>query len=213
MSTVMPARFITVEGIEGVGKSTNLAFIRQFLRRHGKEVVLTREPGGTPLGESVRHLLLDPENHSMTPLTELLLVFAARAQHLDSVIKPALARGAWVVCDRFIDATYAYQGGGRQLAAERIAQLEEWVLQGIQPGLTLLLDAPVDIALQRANGRSAPDRFEQERADFFDRVRGRYLDRAHSYPRRIRIIDTSKPLATVQAQVGDLLSEFLGADV
>lgn len=197
--------FITLEGGEGAGKSTNLSFIEQWLGQAGKQVVVTREPGGTDLGERVRELLLHARDLDISPEAELLLVFAARADHLRNVIEPALAAGRIVVCDRFTDATYAYQGGGRGIGRERIALLENWVQDGLRPDLTLLFDVPVEIGLARANRRSAPDRFEQERADFFERVRGAYLAAAAHEPKRIRVIDAARPLAAVEAKLAEIL--------
>jgi dTMP kinase len=201
-------KFITLEGIEGAGKSSQLAFIQGFLQRAGNTVVLTREPGGTTLGEKIRELLLDYRNDAMASDTELLLMFAARAQHLAQVICPALARGDWVLCDRFTDATYAYQGGGRGIAAARIAAMETWVQGELRPDLTLLLDVPEDIGLQRAGQRSTPDRFERERAEFFKRVRATYLDMAKAHAARYRVIDASQPLDAVQYAVQQTLEEL-----
>ena len=197
----MRGKFITLEGIEGAGKSSHLTFIQEYFQRAGKTVVLTREPGGTALGEKIRELLLDHRNDAMASDTELLLMFAARAQHLAQVICPALARGDWVLCDRFTDATYAYQGGGRGIASARIAAMESWVQAELRPDLTLLLDVPEDIGLQRAGQRSTPDRFERERAEFFARVRAAYLDMAKSYPARYRVIDASQSLDVVQQEI------------
>ncbi|MEO8445007.1 MAG: dTMP kinase [Gammaproteobacteria bacterium] len=193
-------RFITVEGIEGVGKSTNLSFISNELRRAGNAVVETREPGGTSLGERIREILLSPEIR-IAPLTELLLVFAARSTHLEEVIWPALASGKWVVCDRFTDASHAYQGGGRGLPAASIDTLAGLVQDGLRPDLTLLLDAPLQVSVDRLAGRAQRDRFEQESAEFFQRVRAAYLDMAGREPARIRVIDASQPLADVQAAI------------
>ncbi len=201
--------FITLEGGEGAGKSSNLDFVRRFLEQHGREVLVTREPGGTPLGESIRELLLDRHNSTISDDTELLLMFAARAQHLAQLIRPALERGEWVLCDRFTDATYAYQGGGRGIPRERIAQLEQWVQQGLQPDLTLLLDIPVGEGLARAGRRSTPDRFEQEQVAFFERVRAAYLHQAQRYPERYRVVDASRPLEQVQRSLAEVLSEWL----
>jgi len=198
--------FITVEGGEGVGKSSNLSFIESWLREAGKEVVMTREPGGTALGESIRKMLLDANTNHMAVDTELLLMFAARAQHLDEVIKPALAKDKWVVCDRFTDATYAYQGGGRGVDFQRIAQLEQWVQGNLRPDLTLLLDMPVQQGLQRAGQRSTPDRFEREQQHFFERVRETYLIRARQEPGRFRVIDAAPALEQVQQQIAAVLS-------
>lgn len=202
-------KFITLEGIEGAGKSSHLAFIQSFLQRAGKTVVHTREPGGTALGEKIRELLLDYRNDAMASDTELLLMFAARAQHLAQVICPALARGDWVLCDRFTDATYAYQGGGRGIAHSRIAAMETWVQGELHPDLTFLLDVPEDIGLQRAGQRSTPDRFERERAEFFKRVRAAYLDMAKTHSARYRVIDAAQPLDKVQLEIQATLTEFL----
>lgn len=202
--------FITLEGGEGVGKSTNLEFVAERLRASGVEVVTTREPGGTPLAEAIRQLLLEVSDEPMTGLTELLLVFAARAQHLDRVVLPALARGAWVVCDRFTDATWAYQGGGRGLDGGVIAALEVMVQQGLQPDLTLYLDLSLDAAEARLGDRER-DRFEREAREFFQRVRDAYLARAAQAPARFRVVDASAPLEDVQRQLGDVLNAYLGA--
>ncbi len=201
--------FITIEGIEGVGKSTNLAHVRGFLEAASIPVVCTREPGGTPLAESIRDLLLAPRSERVAEWTELLLVFAARAQHLAEVIEPALAHGDWVLCDRFTDATYAYQGGGRGLDRAAVAALEQLVQGGRRPDCTLLLDAPVTLGLERAGRRGALDRFERERVDFFERVREVYLSRAAAEPQRLRVIDASRPLAEVQAQIDVVLRALL----
>jgi dTMP kinase len=205
----MQAKFITVEGSEGVGKSSNLAFIEDYLRNAGIDIVRTREPGGTPLGEAVRELLLDARQSAMCDDTELLLMFAARAQHLAEVIRPALAAGQWVLCDRFTDATYAYQGGGRGVPMERIRVLEEWVQSELRPDHTLLLDMPVADGLQRAGARSVPDRFEQEQHAFFERVRDTYLMRAQAEPGRIHVIDASPALDKVQAHIAEVLQRIL----
>lgn len=192
-------KFITLEGGEGLGKSTNLAFVKECLERRGKRVTVTREPGGTPLGERVRALLLG--DGQVSPTAELLLVFAARAQHVDDVIRPALEKGDWVVSDRFTDASYAYQGGGRGIDAAVIANLERYVQRELEPDLTLLFDAPVEIGLARAKRRGAADRFESEDLDFFRRIREAYLARARSVPQRIRVIDAAQPLPAVQDQI------------
>jgi dTMP kinase len=202
-------RFITLEGGEGAGKSTNQEYIRERLQAAGIVVKVTREPGGTPLGEGIRSLLLDPANTAMHADTELLLMFAARAQHLHALVLPALARGEWVLCDRFTDATYAYQGGGRGLDMQRIAQLETWVQAGFQPYRTLLFDLPVEIGLQRAGERGVLDRFEQEQKAFFERVRAAYLVRAKVFPQRFRVIDAGRDLGDVQAQLDSLIDELL----
>lgn len=202
-------RFITLEGIEGGGKTTSLAFLRSLLEAGGEEVVVTREPGGTPVGEEVRNLLLAHRAGGMAADTELLLMFAARAEHLDRLILPALQAGKWVLCDRFTDASFAYQGGGRGLDPARIGALADWVQTGFQPGLTLLFDLPVRDGLTRAAGRTAPDRFEAETEAFFERVREAYLDRADRYPARFRVIDATVPVAAVQAQLREVMGEWL----
>ena len=204
----MKGKFITVEGIEGVGKTTNLDFIYQQLQAAGREVVLTREPGGTPLGEAVRGLLLDPAYTGMDPTCELQLMFAARAEHLAKVVWPALEQGQWVLCDRFTDATYAYQGGGRGIDTAVIARLEELVQGDFRPDVTLLLDVPVEIGLARAGKRGALDRFEQEKVEFFERVRNDYLEMALRSPDRYRVIDASLPLNDVQNQIAAILSIY-----
>jgi dTMP kinase len=200
MST--PGKFITLEGVDGAGKSTHLGFVADWLRRQGREVVVTREPGGTPLGETLRELLL---HQHMDPDTELLLMFAARQQHLAELILPALARGAWVVSDRFTDASYAYQCGGRGIAAERIAALEAWVQRGFAPDLTLLFDVPPEVAEARRSAARAADRFEREADSFFSRVRNAYLERAQAEPARIRVLDARRSIAELQDEIGDLL--------
>jgi dTMP kinase len=206
----MRGRFITLEGSEGSGKSTNLAYVRARLEAAGKPVVMTREPGGTPLGEKIRELLLDHRNNEMAVDTELLLMFAARAQHLHQLIIPALAAGNWVLCDRFTDATYAYQGGGRGVGVERIAALEQFVQGDLRPDLTLILDVPPEVGLARASARGEPDRFEREKQDFFERVRRGYLALAEQAPARYRVIDASRPLPEVQAQLETALAGVLG---
>lgn len=194
-------RFITLEGGEGVGKSTNLRFIQQLLAQKQLDVLLTREPGGTGLAEKIRQLLLEKHSEAITPQAELLLVFAARAQHIQHVILPALTQGKWVLSDRFTDATYAYQGGGRNMDNQIIAWLENTVQGGLRPDLTLLLDAPVETGLLRAQHRGKLDRFESEQLDFFERVRQAYLARARQNPRRYAIIDAAMPLVEVQNQI------------
>lgn len=204
----MQGKFITLEGGEGVGKTTNLDYIQDCLESSGIDLVVTREPGGTELAEQVRDLLLTPRSESMSEMTELLLVFAARAQHVETLIKPALAEGKWVLCDRFIDATHAYQGGGRAMNQTTIDQLESLVLSDLQPDLTLLLDLPVEVGMSRARARAALDRFEQEEMSFFGRVRDRYLERAATSNGRIRIIDAEPSIPQVQAQIAAVLREF-----
>ncbi|GIZ13413.1 dTMP kinase [Pseudomonas sp. NCCP-436] len=207
----MTGLFITLEGPEGAGKSTNRDYLAERLRGRGVEVLLTREPGGTPLAERIRELLLAPSDEPMAADTELLLVFAARAQHLQQVIRPALARGCVVICDRFTDATYAYQGGGRGLSGERIAELEHFVQGELRPDLTLVFDLPVEIGLARAAARGRLDRFEQEQRSFFEAVRQTYLQRAAQAPQRYRVMDAGQSLAQVQADIDALLPELLEA--
>ena len=202
--------FITVEGTEGVGKSTNIAFIQQLLAEQGKKLLVTREPGGTPLAEEIRAMLLSQRQEPVANDAELLLVFAARAQHLAQTIKPALAQGKWVLSDRFTDATFAYQGAGRGLDWQRIAQLEQFVQGDLRPDLTLLLDLPVEVGMARASARSAPDRFETEKQAFFERVRAGYLRRVQEEPSRFAVIDASAPLVNVQQQIKDALITKLG---
>lgn len=195
-------RFITLEGVDGAGKSTHLAFVAEWLRAQGHDVVVTREPGGTPLGETLRDLLL---HRDMDADTELLLMFAARQQHLAELIRPALARGAWVVSDRFTDASYAYQCGGRGISVERIAALEAWVQRGFSPDLTLLFDLPPEVAEARRSAARAADRFEREAGSFFSRVRNAYLDRARVEPARIRVLDARQSIDALQVEIAALL--------
>ena len=205
----MTGLFITLEGPEGAGKSTNRDYLAERLRAQGIEVVLTREPGGTPLAERIRDVLLAPADEPMNPDTELLLVFAARAQHLAEVIRPALARGAVVICDRFTDSTYAYQGGGRGLCLERIASLETFVQGDLRPDLTLLFDLPVDVGMTRASARGRLDRFELEGHGFFDAVRSAFIRRAEAEPARYHRLDAAQPLAQVQQNIDALLPTLL----
>ncbi|MEM7252076.1 MAG: dTMP kinase [Pseudomonadota bacterium] len=193
-------RFITIEGSEGVGKSTQIEAVCAYLRSCGVDLVVTREPGGTAISEAIRELLLDPDKASMHPDTELLLMFAARAEHLRQTIEPALVAGRWVFCDRFTDATYAYQGGGRELDATRIAVLEQWVHPHTQPDLTVLLDIPVAIGLERARARGPADRFERETDPFFERVRATYLARAEAHA-RFAVIDAGATISEVTHQI------------
>ena len=201
--------FITVEGGEGAGKTTQLAFMRAYLEQAGCRVTLTREPGGTPLGEEIRALLLGHRHDGMALTTETLLMFAARAEHLERVIRPALAAGHWVLCDRFTDATYAYQGGGRGLPAQRIAILEDWAQGALRPDLTLVFDLPVEMGLERVGRRGAADRFEREEKAFFERIRAVYLDRARRHPDRYRIVNADRPVEAVRAEVETILAGWL----
>jgi dTMP kinase len=201
--------FITLEGGEGAGKTTCIPYVQALLEKSGRQLLMTREPGGTPLGERIRELLLTPGQGEIHENTELLLMFAARAQHLQTVILPAMEQGKIVLCDRFTDATYAYQGGGRQISGERIAVLEQWVQQGIQPDMTILFDIPVEQGLARASQRSDPDRFEQENQEFFKRVRQAYLDAANTQPDRIKVIDASQSLDDVKQQLDRVIGNFL----
>lgn len=195
-------KFITFEGGEGLGKSTNIPFLRDYLQQRNIHVVTTREPGGTALAEKMRQLLLEVNHETLSEQSELLLMFAARSQHIKHVIQPALAQGSWVLCDRFTDATYAYQGGGREMANDAIAWLEQWVQQDLRPDLTLLFDAPIEIGLERIVQRGGKiDRFEAEKQSFFRRVRQTYLARAAYEPGRIKIIDASQSLELVQQAI------------
>ena len=203
-------KFITIEGTEGVGKSTNLAYVHEWLTNRGVDVVVTREPGGTPLAEEIRTLLLAKRDEAVDETAELLLVFAARAQHLQQVIKPALARGAWVLCDRFTDATYAYQGGGRGLDVATIAQLEHLVQGDLRPDLTLVLDIDVELGLQRARQRAELDRFESEAVAFFERVRAAYRALAEAAPARYAVVNAGQPLVAVQQDIDRVLQALLG---
>lgn len=202
-------KFITLEGSEGAGKSTAMEAVQEWAQKSGIEFLVTREPGGTPLAEKIRDLLLDKNHTAICDDTELLLMFAARAQHLDELIIPSMARGQWVLCDRFTDATYAYQGGGRGIAQDRIAQLEQWVQGELRPDLTLLLDLPVEQGLARAGERGDLDRFEQEKFSFFERVRISYLDRAKKFPDQYRIIDASQGIEEVRQQIHDVLTDYI----
>ncbi len=200
--------FITVEGGEGAGKSTNIASIADYLQSHGVELVVTREPGGTRLGEEVRSVLLRVRDEAVAPMAELLLLFAARAQHLQQVIQPALAAGQWVICDRFTDASYAYQSGGRGMPASAVRTLETLVQGELRPDYTLLLDAPVETGLERARGRGELDRFEQEQLAFFHRVRDTYLQLARESSGRYHLVDASLPLVEVQARLREICEEL-----
>jgi dTMP kinase len=198
-------RFITLEGIDGAGKSTHLSWIAEQLRVRCPEVVVTREPGGTPLGEKLREVLL---KQTMHPETETLIIFAARREHLDKVILPALTRGAWVIADRFSDATFAYQGGGRGVSPDKLEILERWIQQGLQPDLTLLFDVPVAIGKKRLSGNARFDRFEREQEVFFENVRSAYLERAARYPRRFRVIDASQSMEQVKKQLKQIITSY-----
>ena len=203
----MSGRFITLEGGEGVGKTTNIAYIQSLLKQQNIQVLLTREPGGTALAEDIRQLLLDKEQEVVAEQTELLMMFAARAQHIRHVIKPALDQGVWVLCDRFTDATYAYQGGGRNMALSSISWLENFVQGDLRPDLTLLLDAPIRLGMQRAEQRGKLDRFESEKMAFFEKVRQSYLNIARQQPERVKIIDATQSLDNVQAQIKQTLMQ------
>ncbi|MBL1433398.1 MAG: dTMP kinase [Gammaproteobacteria bacterium] len=209
MTNSPKGKFITVEGIEGVGKSTNIESMRYFLDDKNIECIVTREPGGTDLGEDIRELLLGHKHGAMSSDCELLLMFASRAQHLAQVIAPAIEKGQWVICDRFTDATYAYQGGGRGIADKHIALLEKWVHGDRQPDLTFLLDTDVATGMARVHKRGAADRFESEAAAFFERVRNKYLERATSKPSRITVVDAGQALSQVKADIRQRLNEFV----
>jgi len=196
------SKFITFEGVDGAGKSTHLAWFADALRQRGPDVLVTREPGGTPLGEQLREILL---NQPMSIGTEALLMFAARLEHIEQVIGPALHAGKWVVSDRFSDASFAYQGGGRGLDWDKLSQLEQWVHPDLQPDLTLFFDAPVDVARQRLANNASLDRFEQEQADFFERVRAGYHRRVSQNPQRYIVIDAAQPLDTIKLKLEEII--------
>ena len=204
----MSGLFITLEGVEGVGKSTNLSFIESILEDRGIPYVATREPGGTDCGERIRELLLDKNQKEMSDMTELLLMFAARAQHIEQIIKPALERGEWVVCDRFTDSSYAYQGGGRNVPVDLIMGLEKIAINEFKPDCTILLDLAVETGLSRAESVGTKDRFESEHDEFFNRVRQAFLDRA-SEEKRIHVVNASLPLAEVQHHIADILNRTI----
>jgi dTMP kinase len=204
----MRGKFITIEGTEGVGKTTNIEFIQSWLQSKQLAYLCTREPGGTPLAEQIRELLLAPREELVCDTAELLLMFAGRAQHLNQVIEPALTEGAWVLCDRFTDATYAYQGAGRGMGGTLISELELIVQGSLRPDLTLILDIPVEQGLKRASERSDPDRFELEKTEFFERVRQGYLEIARQHPERCVVIDASQPLEKVQQELRIALEAF-----
>jgi len=206
--TSQQGKFITIEGMEGVGKSTNLHFIADWLRQNKKQVVVTREPGGTLLAEAIRKILLADYPEVVLPKTELLLFYAGRLQHVEHVIKPSLLEGKWVICDRFTDATYAYQGAGRAVSQSVLDVIHQWTLGTFAPHHTVLLDAPVDIVYERLKQRQALDRFEKEAHDFFQRIRSRYLDMAKNN-RRYHVINAADPLKAVQAQLSHLLAGWL----
>jgi dTMP kinase len=206
---VSKGQFITVEGIEGVGKSTNIDFIAGLVEAAGHTVLKTREPGGTPMAETIRDMLLEHGHEPVPDVAELLLFFASRALHLHNVIRPALERGEWVICDRFTDASRAYQGSGRGLDLARINTLAEWVHDGLDPDLTILLDAPADIGLTRAGARSSADRLESEQASFYGRVRKGYLEIAAAEPERFFVVDASQSLEDVQAAIAEAVGRFL----
>lgn len=203
--------FVTMEGGEGVGKSTNLVFLKNYLSSNGIDVVVTREPGGTHLGEEIRELLLQVRREQVNAMTELLLIFAARAQHIRELIEPALAAGKWVLCDRFTDATYAYQCGGRGVELQMVRRLEELVQGNLRPDYTVLLDVAVEIGMDRARGRGDLDRFEQETLDFFERVRSSYLEQAKNSSDRYRLIDAGRSLDEVQRELLEFGKELLSA--
>ena len=195
-------KFISFEGIDGAGKSTHIGFTADYLRGKGKELVSTREPGGTPLGERLRELVLHEKMHLET---EALLMFASRREHIAQVIAPALTRGAWVISDRFTDASFAYQGGGRGLARDKLDALEQWVHPHLQPDLTLLFDVPLEVARARLDATRALDKFEQEKADFFSAARNEYLRRAAEAPQRFRVIDSTRSIADIQAELVQII--------
>ncbi len=199
------AKFITFEGVDGAGKSTGLAWFVDALRQRGVELLVTREPGGTPLGEQLREILLNQPMHAET---EAMLMFAARREHVEQVIRPALQQGTWVISDRFSDASFAYQGGGRGVSLPKLEQLEQWVHGGLQPDLTLLFDIPIEVARQRLANNASLDRFEQERGEFFERVRQAYLARAAKTPQRFAVIRAEKTLPEVQQELAQIVASL-----
>lgn len=209
MNKYQKGKFISIEGIEGVGKSTNVKFIAQCVQNQGHQVVLTREPGGTPIAEEIRKILLTEYDERTLSKTELLLLYAGRLQHVEHVIKPALHQGKWVVCDRFIDATFAYQGGGREIAIDKIESINKWTLDDFFPDCIIILDAPVEIALARIKTSRQLDRFEKEQIGFFEKIRAQYLARAASDPyHRYHVVDASKPLVEVQQNLKNLVTKI-----
>jgi len=210
MSNMDRGKFITVEGIEGVGKSTNMQHLVHAIESAGHTVLTTREPGGTPTAERIREMVAEHGDEPMPDIAELLLVFASRALHVNNVIRPALAAGSWVICDRFTDSSRAYQGGGRGLPAENIDKLAEWVHGDLVPDLTILLDAPVETGMERAGRRSDPDRFESEQSEFFQRVRESYLQLAAAQPGRFVVIDATQSLDDVRSKIESLAAALLG---
>ena len=208
MTLIPKGKFITVEGIEGTGKSTNIHFLASLIEAAGYDVLQTREPGGSPIAEQIRQLILDHDQELMPPITELLLFFAARSLHLQNKILPALKEGKWVICDRFADASYAYQGVGRKLGVKRVERLKEWVLDGLEPDLTVLLDAPAEIGMSRAAARGEGDRMDNETLVFYQRVRGAYLELADAHPERFVVIDASLSLDRVQEAISRAMTQF-----
>jgi dTMP kinase len=209
----MASSFISIEGGEGAGKSTSIEYIKQKLEACGIECVVTREPGGTPMAEDIRQLLLQHRDETVDPYTELLLMFASRRQHVENVIRPALAAGKWVVCDRFTDASFAYQGFGRGLDKDFITSLKHWVHSDLNPTMTLLFDLDIAIGMERAGKRSDFDRIETEEMSFFERVRQGYLTQAKAEPQRYRIVDASQSITNVESQVDDFLTPLLAASL
>lgn len=208
MTAARKGRLITFEGIDGAGKSTYIQFVSGMLTKAGIENIITREPGGTPLGEQLRDILLHQE---MSVATETLLMFAARQEHLTQKIVPALHQGIWVISDRFADASFAYQGAGKQFSRAKLEQLENWVLEGFQPDLTLLFDLPAILAEKRRKGVHVPDKFEKEKRDFFQRTQAGYLERAAAYPERFRVIDSSQSITAIQNQIADIIQPMVDA--
>lgn len=208
MTNIKAGKFITIEGTEGVGKSTNIAFIKAWFEAKNISLLHTREPGGTPFAEEIRELLLSQREEAVDAKSELLLMYAARAQHVSQKIKPALEQGQWVLCDRFSDASFAYQGAGRALGLDKLVALDQWVLEGFKPDLTILLDLPVEVGLSRAQERGPIDRFEEEKVEFFEQVRNGYLQIAQQEPDRVKIVDARGSLEEVQQQIEQVLINF-----
>tara|TARA_R110002110_G_scaffold404606_1_gene623183 strand:- start:226028 stop:226681 length:654 start_codon:yes stop_codon:yes gene_type:complete len=213
LSKAPAAKMISLEGIEGVGKTTNMDFLEKLLRQKKIDLVRTREPGGTVISEAIRQILLRKDDEALLPLTEVLLLYAGRHQHVQHVIQPALEANKWVLCDRFFDATIAYQGGGREISVEKILELNKWVLGNFKPNDTIILDAPVPVALERIQKRKELDRIEEEKVDFFERVRAQYLALAEREPKRFWVVDASGDLESVQKQLEYIVGEIvLSAD-
>lgn len=211
MSTQATAKMISIEGIEGVGKSTNMDYVEKLLRQNKLNVIRTREPGGTKIGEAIRQILLSEHDEPLLPITEVLLLYAGRYQHIEHVIKPALTQNQWVLCDRFFDASVAYQGAGRQIGVDKVKALNAWVIDDFKPNYTIILDAPVEVAIERLQQRGKLDRIEQEQTSFFERIRSAYLKMAEKEPERFWVVDAQGDLASVHKQIDYIITEIVQA--